>query len=704
MGDATQTDAACAQHGGAKGACSHVPLRSDVELLAPAGSLDALFAAIAAGADAVYTGLGMFNARAANAGLTLEELERGCRLAHAHGARVYVTLNVCVYDDELASAVDLARRALACGADALIVADAGLALRLRAAMPDVELHLSTQAGAQSPQAVRFAARELGVERVTCARELAIGELADLCEAGTHIEAFCHGAICVCYSGACSYSALLRGRSANRGDCAQPCRLAYELQDAEGRVLAGGAWGRGRPALPAGAEEGDRLLCPRDYLGIRHIAEMVRAGVHAFKIEGRMKGPDYVYNVVSCYRAVLDAACEGRELASGELDALEAQLARSFSRGFTDGYLRGGRARTGAGLMSAERAINQGLLVGRVAECRHEEVVIAFDCAVDEGDMLEIRSTPGPDAPSDVPKRWPIVPCPAQVPAGGRMVVHCKRRVERGSAVHLVRSVAVIKGARAAVEAMREEERALPKGRAPLSKRDAVAVLPDRSERSVRSGARGRERAAASADAHGVGCTAGESGYRKDSAVVALAEDGCLAALDLGEVCRKADEPAVRRACERVLRGEAPAVMCRNLAHVSIAREMGAAWEVAAPVNVWNAETARWLFALGARRIWLPEELGEEHARRLRSELGETASARVGWPTPHAVPLMIMEHCILTSEGPCSGECPTCPRRIAASNGGRFLLELDRKSAGTRLPIRVDELGRTRIYHPECNLG
>lgn len=704
MGDATLTNAACSQRDGATGTRSFARSRGDIELLAPAGSLDALFAAVAAGADAVYTGLGMFNARAANAGLTLEELERGCRLAHAHGVRVYVTLNVCMYDDELAPAVDLARRALACGADALIVADAGLALRLRAAMPGVELHLSTQAGAQSPRAVRLAARELGVERVTCARELSVDELLDLCETGTHIEAFCHGAICVCYSGACSYSALLRGRSANRGDCAQPCRLAYELQDAEGRVLAGGAWNRERPALPAGAEEGDRLLCPRDYLGIRHVGEMVRAGVHAFKIEGRMKGPDYVYNVVGCYRVALDAAREGRELASAELEALEAQLARSFSRGFTDGYLRGGHARTGAALMSAERAINQGLLVGRVAECRHEEVVIAFERAVGEGDMIEIRSTPGSDAPSDVPKRWPIVPCPAQVPAGARMVVHCKRRVECGSAVHLVRSVSVIEAARAAVELIREEERTLSSGRALLSAPGAADVVTARSERSVRPDGLGRERTAGFADARDAGRAANEPRCGKDSIASAPAKDGCRSALDLGEVCRNSDEPAVRRACERVLRGEAPAVICRNLAQVSIVREMGAAWEVAAPVNVWNAETARWLLALGARRVWLPEELGEERAQCLCSELGETAAARIGRPVPHATPLMVMEHCILTSEGPCSGECPTCSRRIAASNGERFLLELDRKSTGTRLPVRVDELGRTRIYHPECNLS
>lgn len=283
-----------------------------VELLAPAGTPDALRAAIAAGADAVYVGLGSFNARAANGGFSLAELSSACVLAHAHGARVYVTLNVYVRDDELGDAVALAGSALAAGADALIVADMGLIARIRAALPDAELHLSTQAGAQCAAAVDFAARELGVERVTCARELSVAELAELCATGVEIEAFCHGAICICYSGACSYSALMRGRSANRGDCTQPCRLAYELQDGSGAVLAGGAWERGRAAEEqAMRPDGDRLLCPRDYLGIRHIAEMLEAGVSAFKIEGRMKSPDYVYNVVRCYREALDAALAGR---------------------------------------------------------------------------------------------------------------------------------------------------------------------------------------------------------------------------------------------------------------------------------------------------------------------------------------------------------------------------------------------------------
>ena len=728
-----------------------------VELLAPAGTPDALRAAIAAGADAVYVGLGSFNARAANGGFSLAELSSACVLAHAHGARVYVTLNVYVRDDELGDAVALAGSALAAGADALIVADMGLITRIRAALPDAELHLSTQAGAQCAAAVDFAARELGVERVTCARELSVAELAELCATGVEIEAFCHGAICICYSGACSYSALMRGRSANRGDCTQPCRLAYELQDGSGAVLAGGAWERGRAAEEQVMRpDGDRLLCPRDYLGIRHIAEMLEAGVSAFKIEGRMKSPDYVYNVVRCYREALDAALAGRPLSDIELDGLEACLARSFSRGFTSGYLEGGHAATGSDLMSVERAINQGLRAGHVVEPRYEGALVAFDCEVAAGDMLEIRSTPGPDAPADVPKRWPIVPCPRDVASGEEVLIPCKRKVEAGSAVHVVRSASTILEAEAAVREMREEE-------VRLAAAESGGVAPEACLEASEAGA-GREGIAASE--LGVDCASAEPARfaharrrRENGAVSEPGAGGACAvepgtvepsaggacksphtAVDLGEVCRLEDLEGVRAACERVVRGEAPAVVVRNIGQIPTVRAAGVPWEVGSPLQVWNAETARVLVRLGARRVWLPEELTIKDLASVRAQMEDPASGdpATGDPvpeelasvrmhcagaagassaesaeSPHAVerhpgdivdiaadgstPLMITEHCLLTAEGPCSNNCPTCPRRLASQAGDRFLVELDRKSSGARLTVRVDEKGRTRLY-------
>ncbi len=747
-----------------------------VELLAPAGTPDALRAALAARADAVYVGLGAFNARAANSGFSLGELSEACVLAHARGARVYVTLNVYVRDDELDDAVALAARALDAGADALIIADMGLISRVRAELPEAELHLSTQAGAQCAAAVDFAAYELGVDRVTCARELSVAELGGLCDTGVEIEAFCHGAICICYSGACSYSALMRGRSANRGDCTQPCRLAYELQDGSGAVLAGGAWERGRAVGdPATRLDGDRLLCPRDYLGIRHIGEMVEAGVSAFKIEGRMKGPDYVYNVVRCYREALDAALAGRPLGDAELGELEARLARSFSRGFTSGYLEGGHAATGADLMSIARAINQGLCVGRVSEPRYEGALVAFEREVAAGDMLEIRSTPGPDAPADVPRRWPIVSCPCDARSGEEVFIPCKRKVEAGSAVHVVRSVGMISDAEAAVREMREEEAhlaaAASEGASPDACFDATGAAPGRDGGPAATAGVGLAIAEVARSAHirrrrengsdapdcmdmakhgqkavevgqktvvkGQGATAWRVSSELEAVrggdgviarTVALAATGTAGApvegdmgaspravADLGEVCRREDLEDVRTACERVARGEAAAAMVRNIGQIPAVRAAGVPWEAAPPLQVWNAETVRVLVRLGARRVWLPEELAPEDLASVRAHRGVAAGASsiesagvrhlapchpgdaVGIAAEGTTPLMITEHCLLTAEGPCSNDCPTCPRRLASRAGDRFLVELDRKSSGARLAVLVDEKGRTRLY-------
>ena len=426
---------------GPSGQCDNEPGAAEAalpELLAPAGGLDQMLAAIAAGADAIYAGLGGFNARVSARGFTDDEFARGCVVAHAHGVRVYVTLNVFVFDDELADAVALGAHAQELGADALIIADAGLVCALRAAIPGVEIHLSTQAGVHSEGAVRLAADELGVERVTTARELAVDEIAALCATGVPIEVFCHGAICIGYSGACEFSALRRGRSAMRGDCTQPCRLAYDLVDEAGESVV--------------SVEGDRLLCPRDYLGIAHLPELVGAGVASLKIEGRMKNPDYVFNVVRVWRRALDMLRDGAWDAAA-VSALERELGRSFNRGFTDAYLRG---RSGAELMSFERAINQGVRVGHLVTVGHEEVTVELDAAVAAGDTLEIRFYPGADARPDVPKRWPQVPCPVDAAAGERVVVHCKRKVDAGCEVYLIRSAGVLEQTATALGHMRVE--------------------------------------------------------------------------------------------------------------------------------------------------------------------------------------------------------------------------------------------------------
>lgn len=626
------------------------------ELLAPAGGLDQMLAAIAAGADAIYAGLDGFNARVSAHGFNDDEFARGCAVAHAHGVRVYVTLNVFVFDDELADAVALGAHAHALGADALIVADAGLACALRTAIPGVEIHLSTQAGAHSEGAVQLAAKELGVERVTTARELTVDEIAALCATGVPIEVFCHGAICIGYSGACEFSALRRGRSAMRGDCTQPCRLAYDLVDEAGQSVV--------------AVEGDRLLCPRDYLGIAHLPELVDAGVASLKIEGRMKNPDYVFNVVRVWRRALDMLYDGA-WDPGAVEELERELGRSFNRGFTDAYLRG---RSGAELMSFERAINQGVRVGRLVAVGHEEVTVELDAAVAAGDTLEIRFYPGVDARPDVPKRWPQVPCPVDAAAGERVVVHCKRKVDTGCEVYLIRSAGVLDQTAAVLERMRAEADAI----APVAR--AVEVLP--FEDVAVDGGASTELVECAVPTRMV------FAWQLMDADPRGELDLSDAVVVLDEVCRTGDADWTRSLIQRAGR-----VVCRNLGQVVIARELGVTFDVAAPVFCANRATLTWLRGLGAGRVCLPAELLGNDAERI-AELA--AEPGVLGPVDADRPeLMVCEHCLLTAEGVCATDatgqvrCRDCLRRRQV----RYLVERD----GTRLPVAIDACGRTRIF-------
>lgn len=632
------------------------------ELLAPAGGLDQMLAAIAAGADAIYAGLDGFNARASAHGFSDDEFARGCAVAHAHGVRVYVTLNVFVFDDELADAVALGAHAHALGADALIVADAGLTCALRAAIPGVEIHLSTQAGAHSEGAVQLAAKELGVERVTTARELSVVEIETLCATGVPIEVFCHGAICIGYSGACGFSALRRGRSAMRGDCTQPCRLSYDLVDEAGQSVV--------------AVEGDRLLCPRDYLGIAHLPELVAAGVASLKIEGRMKNPDYVFNVVRVWRRALNMLRDGTWDADA-VPALERELGRSFNRGFTDAYLRG---RSGAELMSFERAINQGVRVGHLVAVGHEEVTVELDAAVAAGDTLEIRFYPGADARPDVPKRWPQVPCPVDAAAGERIVVHCKRKVDAGCEVYLIRSAGVLGQTATVLERIRVEADAV----APAEQ--SVEVLP--FEGVLADGDVPTE-------------LAGPAEPAKHEAFARMVFAWELMDLDprdewdlsdatvvLDEVCRAGDAERTRALMQRAGR-----IVCRNLGQVAMARELGMTFDVAAPVFCANRATLAWLRGLGARWVYLPAELlsnDRECIAELAAEPGVLGPVDADRPE-----LMVCEYCLLTAEGVCATDatgqarCRDCLRRRQV----RYLVERD----GTRLPVAIDACGRTRIF-------
>ena len=283
--------------------------RSLPELLSPAGSLDALRAAIEGGADAVYLGGGSFHARmnADNFG-TQESLCEAIAMSHFWGVKVYVTLNTMVYDRELNAALAQAEQAARAGADALIVADLGLATLLRRALPSLPLHASTQMSIHRGDAGKLLA-DAGFSRMVVAREMPADQIAEAVrQSPIEIEAFVHGALCVSQSGQCLFSSLVGGRSGNRGECAQPCRLPFKD-------------GRGKDFYP---------LSLKDLSLARYVPELIESGVASLKIEGRMKSPEYVYTVTRIWRALLDAG-------KGADEAQMQELCNAFSRGgFTDG--------------------------------------------------------------------------------------------------------------------------------------------------------------------------------------------------------------------------------------------------------------------------------------------------------------------------------------------------------------------------------
>ena len=220
------------------------------ELLAPAGGPQEFNAALAAGADALYCGFGnTFNARRSAQSFNSTTFEQACRRAHLAGAQVYVTVNVVIRSDEMPTVLALVRRAWLLGADAFIIQDWGLLREVTTRWPQISCHVSTQANVHDARGVRLC-KELGVDRVTLSRELSLSEIKHIAGEGVDLECFCHGAICICYSGVCMMSSCGGNRSANRGSCAQPCRLPYDLVDDAGNVIS--------------SVEGGRPLCPKDF--------------------------------------------------------------------------------------------------------------------------------------------------------------------------------------------------------------------------------------------------------------------------------------------------------------------------------------------------------------------------------------------------------------------------------------------------------
>ena len=353
-----------------------------MELLAPAGTMENFMAALESGADAIYLGGKVFNARAHAANFGIDELREAVRLAHILDVSVYVTVNILIGDTELKDLEQYIKDLDSIGVDAIIVQDLAVAEIAKRVAPNIHLHGSTQMTAATLDAVRFY-ESLGFTRVVLARELSLKEIQHICKhCKAEIEVFVHGALCVCYSGQCLMSSFIGGRSGNRGACAQPCRLPYELLDSKGESVL--------PKYEA------YLLSPKDLNYSEHMNELVAAGVTSFKVEGRMKKVSYVRQVIGTYREILDDASIH--------ESQRKALASGFNRGFSTAYLED---TVGRQMMTVVAPNHQGKPIGE-SYTKKGEVYLSLTEPIEQGSLVKILQSNGSVTYYTVDDEWTCV--------------------------------------------------------------------------------------------------------------------------------------------------------------------------------------------------------------------------------------------------------------------------------------------------------
>lgn len=341
-----------------------------IELLSPAGDFECLKAAIQNGADSVYLGSSSFSARANATNFNFEELKNAIEYAHLRDVKINLTLNTLIKNNEFDEAVEIAKKAYEFGVDAIIVQDLGLSKLLNETFPDIVLHASTQMTAHNLETVKYL-EKIGFKRFVVSRELSIDEIKNICKnTNVEIEVFIHGALCISYSGQCLFSSMIGGRSGNRGTCAQACRLPYELLE-ENKVIDKGY-----------------LLSPRDLCSLEYLKELVDSGVKCFKIEGRMKKPEYVATVTSVYRKYIDKILEENKDFSIDSSDLN-NLMQVFNRGsFSTGHLS---TKENLNLIFKEKPNNMGIYIGKVFDINESKgyVKLELENSLSLGDSVSI---------------------------------------------------------------------------------------------------------------------------------------------------------------------------------------------------------------------------------------------------------------------------------------------------------------------------
>ncbi|MDN5347411.1 MAG: family peptidase [Clostridia bacterium] len=410
------------------------------ELMAPAGSKEALRAAVAGGADAVYFGGRRFNAREFAENFEPEEIEEAVDYLHERGVRAYITVNTLLADSELEQALDYLAFLARTGVDGVIVQDLGLIKLAREVLPGLKLIGSTQMTVANAAGVEMLAR-LGLSRVVLARELSLHEIRAIRQkSALELEVFVHGALCFAYSGQCLLSSMVGGRSGNRGRCAQPCRLPYTLVDARGRPVAGGA---------------EHLLSTRDLNTLALLPQIIASGVDAFKIEGRMRRPEYVAVVTRLYRRAIDRYFED----PGKFEILpeeEEAAAQAFNRQFTAGYFLGN---PGAGLMSYGRPSNRGVYLGRiVARGPGLRADLRLERVLRRGDGIEVWVKQGGHVGTEVCRLWVDGREVDEAPAGRVVALELPPQARVGDRVFKTHDVRLMAEARRAYTGPREERK------------------------------------------------------------------------------------------------------------------------------------------------------------------------------------------------------------------------------------------------------
>lgn len=595
------------------------------ELLAPAGSEAALYAAVQSGADAVYVGGSRFSARASANNFDEAAMQKAVDYCHLRGVKLYVTQNTLIKQSELAQAVEYAAFLYGIGVDGLIVQDLGLARAVRAAMPDFPLHASTQMTVHSLAGVR-ALEQLGFTRVVLARELSKTQIAYIAKhCSAELEIFVHGALCFCYSGQCLLSSVLGGRSGNRGRCAQPCRLPYTLQSPEGKQIKSGY-----------------LMSPKDLALLGDLQALADMGIASLKIEGRLKKPAYVATVTEVYKNRLNA---GGKATKQEFQTLSDAFNRS---GFTDGYFQN---RLGAEMMSTENPSNvspERFLSGIEARCTENAnarcIGVTMVCMLKPNSPAELTAT---DADGNSVTVYGDTAAAAQNRPTDEAEIRA-RLSKTGGTVFRCDAVDVnlygdVFMPVSAINALRRSALdALASARCSVERTPAEA-LPELNIRRAKRAGKLRIRVSAEtlAQAQAALRFQPEVLYAPAAVLAALGDvEGCVLAEKLPEILTQENR-------DRVLENrQADTLLVSGIGDIL---PETAKMHTDFRIGVYNAQTAAELLDMGAEHITVSPELNIEEIAALGDAVLEKASVLAYG----RLPLMVMQNCMMCAY---TGKC------------------------------------------------